>query len=152
MKPFLLSFFFLFQLVNGKAQDNTTVSKNDSIIKETVSNQWRRRNVYYSIHDSSLSKDKLLNILNTYPESALEVVKFRKQKTAALIVIPIFLASTIAAALQADKKKDQPGTDFSKAPVLFSISFGTLFGGMILSWNNHIHKAVEVYNKQFLNP
>jgi hypothetical protein len=149
MKPFLLSIIFLFLIFHAEAQDNTIVSKNDSLIKETVSNQWRSRHVYYSIHDTSLNRDQLFGILNTYPESAVELVKYRKQKTAAFIVIPIFLASTIAAALQADKKKDQPGTDFSKAPVLFSISFGTLFGGMILSWNNHIHKAVGAYNKKF---
>jgi hypothetical protein len=149
MKSFLLSIIFLFLIFHAEAQDNTIVSKNDSLIKETVSNQWRSRHVYYSIHDTSLNRDQLFGILNTYPESAVELVKYRKQKTAAFIVIPIFLASTIAAALQADKKKDQPGTDFSKAPVLFSISFGTLFGGMILSWNNHIHKAVGAYNKKF---
>jgi hypothetical protein len=149
MKPFLLSIIFLFLIFHAEAQDNTIVPKNDSLIKETVSSQWRRRQVYYSIHDTSLNRAQLFGILNTYPESAVELVKYRKQKTAAFIIIPIFLASTIAAALQADKKKDQPGTDFSKAPVLFSISLGTLFGGMILSWNNHIHKAVEVYNKNF---
>jgi hypothetical protein len=149
MKCFLQIIIFLVILFKAEAQENFIISKNDSIIKETVSNQWRSRHVYYSLRDTSLSRIKLLSILNTYPESAVEVVKYRKQKTAALIVIPIFLASTIAAALQADKKKDQPGTDFSKAPILFSISLGTLFGGMILSWNNHIHKAVKTYNKQF---
>lgn len=149
MRIMLLFAIFLIANKYAGAQDVSAILKKDSIIKENISGSGRYSRVFYTYNNNKLNRAKLIGILNEYPESAVELVKYKKQKTAALIVIPIFLASTIVAAIQADNKKNQPGTDFSKAPVLFTISIGTLFGGMILSWNNHIHKAIVLYNKQF---
>lgn len=129
------------------SQETPCAVKTDSSIKVNIIPNGRYTSVLYTFNNEELSKERLYSILNTYPASAEELNKYKGKRTASMIMIPIFLTTLIAASIQADNQKNIPGTPFSKAPVLFSISIGTMITSLFLSGGgNHLHKAIEVYN------
>lgn len=143
----MLSFFLFFTPLLAKPQEAYSTARIDSSIKVNIIPNGRYTSVLYTFNNEELSKARLYSILNTYSISAEELNKYKRQRTASQIMIPIFLTTLIAASIQADKQKNVPGTPFSKAPVLFSISIGTMMTSLFLSGGgNHLHKAIEVYN------
>jgi hypothetical protein len=151
MKTYFLLFgLLLLSLVSAQAQDVRAAGRRDSAIKVAVMQSGRYSHLLYTINDEPLTTATLKSILNRYPKSSEELRKGRKQMRAAILLVPVFLAGIIVGGTQVDKHKDESGSNFSKAPVPFSIGLGALLGSAILAGSsNHYGKAIEAYNSQF---
>ncbi|WP_211320186.1 hypothetical protein [Hymenobacter nivis] len=145
--------FFLFALLCpflAQAQGPDTAARKDSAIKVAVVQNGRYSHLLYTINSEPLTNATLKAVLRSYPKSAEELRKGRRQQRWALALLPIFVAATIVGGTQSDKQRYSPGSPFSKAPLPFSISLGAFFGAIVLATtNNHFGKAVEAYNSQF---
>jgi len=134
----------------AQAQGPDTTARKDSAIKVSVVQNGRYSHLLYTINNEPLTNATLKAILKSYPKSAEELRKGRRQKRWALALLPVFVAATIVGGTQSDKQRYSPGSPFSKAPLPFSISLGAFFGSIVLATaNNHFDKAVEAYNHRF---
>lgn len=132
-----------------RAQESTTILKEDSSIKVNIVRNGRYPSVLYTFRNEVLTNSTMKSVLNTYPKSAEELKKYYGQRRTALVMLPIFIASTIVGVIQADNKKDISGSAFSKAPIPFSVSVGAIVSSIIMvATNNHFHKAIDTYNRQ----
>jgi hypothetical protein len=132
------------------AQDAPVAARPDSLLKVNVVGNGRYAYSLYSINGEPITNATLKKLLAKYPESAAELHKYRAQKRNALLLLPVFAAATIVGGTAADRQRDQPGSNFSKAPLAFSISLGAFFGSIIWgATNTHYGKAIEAYNGHF---
>ena len=107
--------------------------------------------VFYTVNQEPLTVATVKSLLSRYPPAAAELRKGRTQtRLVVLGLLPVFAAATIVGGRQADQHKNEPGSNFSKAPVAFSISLGAFFGSIYLGASNtHFNKAIEAYNQRF---
>lgn len=151
MKSYFLLFgLLLLSLVSAQAQDLRAAGRRDSAIKVAVMQNGRYSHLLYTINDEPLTPATLKAILNRYPKSAEELRKGRKQRLVAYLLAPVAVAGIIVGGTQVDKHKDEQGSNFSKAPVPFSIGLGAFFASIYFAVSsNHYGKAIEAYNSQF---
>ena len=96
-----------------KAQESAIISKKDSLIKVNVVQNGRYFSVLYTFNNEVLTNSTMKSVLNTYSKSADELHRYYKQRRTALTMLPISIASTILGSIQADNKKNIPGSAFS---------------------------------------
>ena len=144
--PFLLGFVAF----GGHAQA-PAATRQDSAIKINVLQQGRYMRAIYSVNQEPLTVATVKALLSRYPPAAAELRKGRAQTRLVLVgLLPVFVAATIVGGLQADQHKNEPGSNFSKAPVAFSVSLAAFFGSIYLGASNtHFDKAIEAYNRRF---
>ncbi|MGI4834124.1 MAG: hypothetical protein ACRYFK_11745 [Janthinobacterium lividum] len=149
MKYCLLCWLLLlFRPCCAQVQAPTTAAETDSTIKVTVMQQGRYSNSLYTINNEPITNATLLSLLKKYPESAAILRKDRKRRHFALLLTPVFLAGIIVGGIQADKHPYEAGSNFSKAPVPFSIGLAAFAGSIaFLVSGEHFGQAIEVYNK-----
>ena len=146
----LFSFLWLARPCPLLAQAPAAAVRQDSLIKVQVIPRGRYSSVLYTMNDQPLTNATLRALLKKYPPAAEELRKERAQKRLALSLLPVFVAATIVGGTQADKQRYSPGSNFSKAPLPFSICLGAFFGSIVLATtNNHFGKALEAYNSRF---
>lgn len=139
----LIIVFLTSQFLKGQQISN---QQPDSLIKHTFVKNGRFYKDIYSLKNEALNPSDLKKILLTKPNSASEINKYYRQKKAGLIMLPIFLGTTIIGSLQA-RDNNSSSSQFSKAPIPFSISVGSLLSSIIISaTNNHLHKAIKNFN------
>jgi hypothetical protein len=151
MKTFLsLVILLVLGIFSAQAQDVQAAGRRDSAIKVAVMQSGRYSHILYTINNEPLTMGTLKAILMRYPKSAEELRKGRAQRRAGILLLPVFIAGIIVGGTQVDKHKDEPGSNFSKAPVPFSIGLGAFFASIYFAASSdHFGKAVEVYNSQF---
>jgi hypothetical protein len=151
MKSYLLLLtLLLLHLFSAQAQDLTNAGRRDSAIKVAVMQHGRYSSFLYTINNEPLTTATLKSILKNYPKSAEELRKGRAQKRLAYFLLPVATAGFIIGGIQANKHKNENGSNFSEAPVPFSIGLGAFLGSIILAVSSdHFGKAIEVYNSQF---
>ena len=151
MKSYFLLFgLLLLSLVSAQAQDLRAAGRRDSAIKVAVMHSGRYSHLLYTINNEPLTPATLKAILNRYPKSAEELRKGRSRQRLAILLLPVAAAGIIIGGTQVDMHKDQTGSNFSKAPVPFSIGLGAFFGSAILAISgNRYSEAIEAYNSQF---
>lgn len=152
MQRYFLLFLFLWLARPGSllAQAPAAAVKQDSLIKVHVVPSGRYSSVLYTMNDEPLTNATLRALLKKYPPAAEELRKERAQKRLAICLLPVFVAGIIVGGTQVDKQRYSPGSNFSKAPLPFSIALGAFFGSIVLATaNNHFGKALEAYNGRF---
>ncbi|GAA4497150.1 hypothetical protein GCM10023172_11640 [Hymenobacter ginsengisoli] len=150
MKNLLFLALWLLRPWAALAQDASLATRPDSLLKVNVVGSGRYTHWLYSMNGEPVTSSTLKKLLAKYPESAVELHKYRAQKRNALLLLPVFVASTIVGGLAADQQRDKPGSNFSKAPLPFSISLAAFFGSIALAVSNdHYEKAIEAYNGHF---
>jgi hypothetical protein len=151
MKTFLsLLILLVLSIFSAQAQDVQAAGRRDSAIKVAVMQSGRYSHILYTINNEPLTMGTLKAILNRYPKSAEELRKGRKQKLIAYLLLPVAITGIIVGGTQVDKHKDEPGSNFSKAPVPFSIGLGAFCASIYFAGaSNHFDRAVEIYNSQF---
>ena len=89
--------------------------------------------------------------MRRYPLAAKELRKDRAQRRLALLgLLPVYAAAGVVGGLQVDQQRNVPGSNFSKAPVAFSICLDAFVGSLfVAASNSHYAKAIEAYNRQF---
>ena len=144
---FLLLCFVAF---SGYAQA-PTATRPDSAIQVNVLQQGRYSSAFYTVNHEPLTAATVKALLNRYPPAAAELRKGQAQMRFGLLgLLPVFAGGAIVGGLQVDQHRNEPGSNFSKAPVPFSISLGALFGALYLgAANTHFEKAIEAYNQRF---
>jgi hypothetical protein len=125
------------------------VAEGDSAIKVTVMQSGRYSQSLYTINNEPITRPTLLALLKKYPESAAILRKDRVHRHWALLLTPVFLAGMIVGGIQVDKHSPyEAGSNFSKAPVPFSIGIAAFMGSItFLATGDHLGQAIEVYNK-----
>ena len=150
MKKLIIFAMWLLQPWLALAQNAPAAAQPDSLLKVNVVGSGRYSYSLYTMNGEPITNATLKKLLAKYPESAAEIHKFRVGKRNALLLLPVFLASTIVGGVVADRQRGTPGSPFSKAPVPFSISIGSFIGSIVLlATNNHYEKAIEAYNGHF---
>ena len=153
MKSYFLFFALLLGLLSAQAQDLHDAGRRDSAIKVAVMQHGRYSSYLYTINNEPITPATLKSILKRYPKSAEELRKGRAQKRISILLLPVFIAGTIVGGTQVDKHKDEAGSNFSKAPVPFSIAIGALFSSIFFAASSdHFGRAIEVYNSRFNQP
>lgn len=151
MKTYFLALLLVLAgSVIARAQGADNASKSDSLIKVMPIYSGRYTNTIYTLNGEPITNATLKALLWKYPESAVEMRKYRAQHRVVLALVPVTLAALIVGCVQASQQKDATGSAFSRAPVQFSIYLAGL-GGMIVAGatNNHYGKAIEAYNRHF---
>ena len=135
----------------GHAQATSSVPRPDSAIHLNVVPHGRYSSVFYTVNQEPLTHATVLRLLNRYPPAAAELRRDRAQQRLALLgLLPVCAAGLVVGGLQADQQKNAPGSNFSKAPVPFSIGLAALLGTVyVAAANHHFEKAIEAYNQQF---
>ena len=135
----------------GHAQAPATASRADSAIHLNVVPNGRYARVFYTINQEPVTAATVKRLLGRYPPAGAELRKGRVQTRFMLFgLLPVFAGAIIVGGLQADQHRNEPGSNFSKAPVPFSISLAALFGTFYLGGSNtHLEKAIEAYNQRF---
>ena len=89
--------------------------------------------------------------MRRYPPAAKELRKDRAQRRLALLgLLPVYAAAGVVGGLQVDQQRNVPGSNFSKAPVAFSICLAAFVGSLfVAASNSHYAQAIEAYNRQF---
>jgi hypothetical protein len=123
--------------------------ESDSTIKVTVMQSGRYSHSLYTINNEPITGHTLLALLKKYPESAAILRKDRTHRRWALLLTPVFVAGMIVGGIQVDKHSPyEAGSNFSKAPVPFSIGLAAFAGSIaFLATGEHLGQAIEVYNK-----
>ena len=135
----------------GAHAQTPAASRQDSAIKVNVLQQGRYAHAFYTVNQEPLTVATVKSLLNRYPPAAAELRKGWAQTRFGLLgLLPVFAGGAIVGGLQVDQHRNEPGSNFSKAPVPFSISLGALFGALYLgAANTHFEKAIEAYNQRF---
>lgn len=130
------------------AQSAAGAAPPDSLIKVRLVPSGRYPHVLYTLNDEPLTNSTIKTLLGKYPQSALELRKYKAQRrTALLVLLPVYMASMAVGLAQTYPHRTEPGSLFSKAPVPFSIALGAFFGSIaVLATNDHYEKAIEAYN------
>lgn len=135
----------------GHAQAPAPAFGADSAIHLNVVPNGRYSRTFYTVNHEPLTTATVTRLLRRYPPAAEELRKDRAQRRLALLgLLPVFAAATIVGGLQVDRQKNVSGSNFSKAPVAFSVSLAALFGSLYVgAANTHYVKAIEAYNRPF---
>ena len=135
----------------GHAQVPAPAVRADSAIHLNVVPNGRYSHTFYTVNHEPLTTKTVTQLLRRYSPAAEELRKDRAQRRFALLgLLPVFVVSTVVGGLQVDQQKNVAGSNFSKAPVAFSLSLAALFGSLYVGASNtHYAKAIEVYNRQF---
>ena len=143
--------FLLGFVAFGAHAQTPAASWQDSAIKVNVLQQGRYAHAFYTVNQEPLTVATVKSLLNRYPPAAAELRKGQAQMRFGLLgLLPVFAGGAIVGGLQVDQHRNEPGSNFSKAPVPFSISLGALFGALYLgAANTHFEKAIEAYNQRF---
>ncbi|NML65291.1 hypothetical protein HHL22_08755 [Hymenobacter sp. RP-2-7] len=154
MKQYLLCWLLLLLFHSGYAQSQAPAAAvaSDSTIKVTVMQSGRYSRSLYTINNEPITNTTLLALLKKYPESAAILRKDRAHRRWALLLTPVFLAGIIVGGVQVDNAVKnnpyEPGSNFSKAPVPFSIGLAAFAGSIaFIATGSHLGQAIEVYNK-----
>jgi len=139
----------LFRPGYAQAQAPAAMAESDSTIKVTVMQSGRYSHSLYTINNEPITGPTLLALLKKYPESAAILRKDRAHRRWALLLTPVFVAGMIVGGVQVDKHSPyEAGSNFSKAPVPFSIGLAAFAGSIaFLVTGDHLGQAIEVYNK-----
>ncbi len=150
MKTLLFLTLWLLRPWAALAQDAPAAAQPDSLLKVNLFRSGRYTHVLYSMNGEPITNATLKKLLAKYPESAVELHKYRAQKRNALLLLPVYAAAMVVGGVAADKQRDTPGSLFSKAPLPFSIALGAFFGSIVVgATNTHYEKAIEAYNNHF---
>ena len=111
----------------------------------------RSSSVFYTVNQEPLTNATIKKLLNRYPPAAAELRKDRAQRRLALLgLLPVYAAAGVVGGLEVDRQRNVHGSNFSKAPVAFSVCLAALVGTLyVAASNNHFAKAIEAYNQQF---
>ena len=147
----LLALFLGLGPFAGHAQAPLTATRPDSAIHLNVVPNGRYSRAFYTINQEPLTAATVLRLLKRYPPAAEELRKDRAQRRLVLLgLLPVCAAGLVVGGLQADQEKNVPGSNFSKAPVPFSIGLAAMAGMFCVGVaNHHFEKAIETYNQQF---
>jgi hypothetical protein len=123
----------------------------DSAIHLNVVPNGRYSSAFYTVNQEPLTTATVLRLLKRYPPAAEELRKDRAQRRLVLLgLLPVCAAGLVVGGLQADQQRSVPGSNFSKAPVPFSLGLAALFGIVyVRAANHHFEKAIEAYNQRF---
>ena len=148
MKTCFLLLALLLPAFCTHAQDAPATAQADSLIKVTVMQNGKYSSSLYTINNEPITNTTLLTLLKKCPESAVILRKDRVRRRWALLITPVFLAGLIVGGIQVDKHPYEPGSNFSKAPVPFSIGLGAFAGSIaLLAASSHFGEAIEAYNR-----
>lgn len=142
----------LFHSAHAQVPAPAAVAEGDSAIKVTVMQSGRYSHSLYTINNEPITGPTLLALLKKDPEAAALLRKDRAHRRWALLLTPVFLAGIIIGGIQVDNAVKnnpyEPGSNFSKAPVPFSIGLAAFAGSIaFLVAGDHFGQAIEVYNK-----
>ena len=144
----LLALLLGFGSFTSHAQAPALAVRADSAIHLNVVPNGRYLRAFYTINQEPLTTATMTRLLRRYPPAAEELRKFRAQRRLALL--PVYAAAGVVGGLQVDQQRNVPGSNFSKAPVAFSICLAAFVGSLyVAASNNHYAKAIEAYNRQF---
>lgn len=147
----LFALFLCFDPLAGHAQAPTPAVRADSAIHLNVVPNGRSSSVFYTVNQEPLTNATIKKLLNRYPPAAAELRKDRAQRRLALLgLLPVYAAAGVVGGLEVDRQRNVHGSNFSKAPVAFSVCLAALVGTLyVAASNNHFAKAIEAYNQQF---
>ena len=147
----LLSLLLSVGSFTGYAQAPAPAVRADSAIHLNVVPNGRYSSAFYTVNQEPLTTATVTRLLRRYPPAAEELRKFRAQRRLSLLVLlPVYAAAMVVGGLQVDRQRNVPGSNFSKAPVAFSLSLAALVGSLYVgAANTHYAKAIEAYNRQF---
>ena len=147
----LLALLLGFGSFTGHAQAPVPAVRADSAIHLNVVPNGRYSSAFYIVNQEPLTAATVTRLLRRYPPAAEELRKDRAQRRLALLgLLPVYAAALVVGGLQADQQRNVPGSNFSKAPVAFSICLAAFVGSLyVAASNNHYAKAIEAYNRQF---
>jgi hypothetical protein len=137
-----------------KAQPKPTIpATRDSTIRAAVIRHGKYSNVLYTLNGEPVTEKHIENLMQSYPIAAAELksYKLQKRKTSTAIVVftSVGFGSLLAAIIQSNQAQNNTGTNFSKAPVFFSLSIGSFISELFfLKKNDHFTKAIEAYNSR----
>ncbi|MEO7120616.1 MAG: hypothetical protein ABIY62_05935 [Ginsengibacter sp.] len=154
MKKYFYLFILIFLVVSNVKAQTPTSQFSDSTIKITMIRSGKSLTTLYSRNRAQITEVALKKLLSSYPASALELNAYKAQKrkssTTTLILLSGAISSMIAGGIEADHKKNESGSAFSKSPVFFSISIACLLSPFFLIRKNlHLNKAIQAYNSRF---
>ena len=147
----VLALLLGFGSFTSHAQAPALAVRADSAIHLNVVPNGRYLRAFYTINQEPLTTATMTRLLRRYPPAAEELRKFRAQRRLALLgLLPVYAAAGVVGGLQVDQQRNVPGSNFSKAPVAFSICLAAFVGSLyVAASNNHYAKAIEAYNRQF---
>ena len=144
----LLALLLGFGSFTSHAQAPALAVRADSAIHLNVVPNGRYLWAFYTINQEPLTTATMTRLLRRYPPAAEELRKFRAQRRLGLL--PVYAAAGVVGGLQVDQQRNVPGSNFSKAPVAFSICLAAFVGSLyVAASSNHYAKAIEAYNRQF---
>ena len=128
-------------------------TQKDSTIREEVLRHGKYSSILYTLNGGPITQKSLENLLQSYPAAALELNSYKIEKransTAIIVCTSIGFVSLLGAIIQSQNAQQSMGSDFSKAPVLFSLSIGSFLSELFfIKKNDHLRKAIEVYNSR----
>ena len=137
-----------------KAQQTpiTTVRK-DSTIKAEVIRKGKFSTTLYTLNGTPVTENAVVNLLQSYPNAAYELASYKTQRkrnsTVVAVCTSIGFAALLGAIIQSNQARNESGSNFSKAPVLFSLSIGSFLSEIfLLKKNDHFTKAIQYYNSR----
>jgi len=146
----LLCLLLLPGLRIARAQTPAKAAPSDSLIKVVPIYSGRYTHTIYTLNDEPLTASTMKMLLWKYPESAVEMRKFRANRRLVFALVPVSLAALMVGCVQGSQQKDATGSAFSRAPVPFSIYLASLAGMITVgATNDHYGKAIEAYNRHF---
>ena len=146
--PALLPGFGFFA---GHAQALAPAVRADSTMHLNVVPNGRDSRAFYTINQEPLTTATVKKLLHRYPPAAAELRKGRAQtRWGLLALLPVAEAALIVGGQQANRRKNEGGSPFSRVPLPFSIFLDAFFGSLYLGASNtHFTRAIEAYNHQF---
>ena len=147
----LLALLLGFGSFAGYAQAPAPAVRADSAIHLNVVPNGRYSRAFYTANQEPLTTATVTRLLPRSPPAADELRKDRAQRRLALLgLLPVYAAAGVVGGLQVNQQRNVPGSNFSKAPVAFSICLAAFVGSLfVAASNSHYAKAIEAYNRQF---
>ncbi len=115
----------------AKAQlDSTNQLKDDNTIKASVLRYGKYSSTLYTLNGGPITQKEVRSMLKTYPNSALELNAYKKQKETTLVGTIIMasagIAFLVAANIQVNQQPNNNESNFNKSPVLYSLSIASI--------------------------